>query len=147
MLSKSALKMRRWRRKNRERQRENDRRWRKNNLKKARAKNRKWYRENRERELARNAVYHRKNRKKVAIRHRLVRRRMTQAQHDALLKKQKNRCAVCRKVFRLTPRIDHNHETDENRGLLCNHCNVLIGMSFESIRTLKNAIKYLRECR
>lgn len=43
----ATLRMRKWRKKNRERNRVNGRRWRKNNLKKARAKNRKWYRKNR----------------------------------------------------------------------------------------------------
>lgn len=144
-MKKSTLKMRRWRKKNRERQRENDRRWRKNNPEKVRAKQKRWYKENRESELARNAKYHRDHREEVAARHRLGRRRMTQEQHDALLKKQKHRCGICRRKFTKTPHIDHHHKTNKNRGLLCDRCNPGLGLFLDNIRILKNAIQYLKE--
>lgn len=143
MLSKSARKMRKWRKANPEKQREVDRRWRQNNLKKARAKNRAWYKKNRAYKLAQNALYHRNNRKKVAARHRLVRRRMTQEQHDDMLRKQRSRCAICRKKFLKTPHIDHSHKTGENRGLLCQDCNLGLGRFKDSITSLRNAINYL----
>ena len=128
----------------RERRRETDRRWYRNNIEKCKAKRRRYYKDNRELELSRAKQYNRENRKRISARDRLSRRNMTQEQHDDLLLKQHNCCAICGKPFIETPRIDHNHETDENRGLLCNYCNTLIGMCFESIEILGNAIQYLK---
>lgn len=145
MLSKSvsAVKMRRWRKTNPERRNEADRRWRRNNLKKARAKVRRWYRKNRDYALEQNRLWHKKNKKKVRIRARLTKHRMTQQEHDALLRKQRNRCAICRKKFRKTPHIDHSHKTGRNRGLLCDDCNLGLGRFKDSVEVLKYAIKYL----
>ena len=115
-------------------------------------KYKRYYDKHREDVLAKNAKYHRNNREKVAKRHRLVAFKMTVEQHDAKLKEQDNRCAVCKQPFTKTPRIDHSHRCCTKRptcgrctrGLLCNHCNVLIGMCFESEEILSNAIQYLR---
>jgi len=114
-------------------------------------RNKRHYDKHREEELIRNATYHRDNREKVAKRHRLVAFKMSEERHDQKLREQENKCAVCKKPFITTPRIDHNHECcpkrptcgECTRGLLCNHCNVLIGMCFESIEILGNAIQYL----
>ena len=43
--------------------------------------------------------------------------------------------------------VDHDHSTGKVRGLLCNHCNVLIGHAKEDIRILENSIIYLKEYR
>ena len=145
MISKSAIKMRRWRKKNRERQRENDRRWRKKHLKEARAKYRDWYRRNRKKQLKRNREYIERNRKKVNARIRLHNHGMTQEEHDLRMKQQRNRCAICRKKFRKTPHIDHNHKTKRNRGLLCEDCNLGLGRFKDSIQILLRAIEYLKD--
>lgn len=39
--------------------------------------------------------------------------------------------------------IDHNHDTDEIRGLLCPRCNRLLGNAADSIDTLQRCIDYL----
>jgi hypothetical protein len=41
--------------------------------------------------------------------------------------------------------VDHNHETDEVRGLLCGHCNRGIGDFMENIELLEKAIEYLNK--
>lgn len=143
-MKQSTLKMRRWRKKNRRRQRENDRRWRERNPEKAKAKQRRWYRENRERELQRNRIYCKKNKKKVAARRRLYKHNMTQREHDQRMKEQRSRCAICRKRFVKTPHIDHCHKTNKNRGLLCDDCNLGLGRFKDSPKILRSAIKYLR---
>jgi len=114
-------------------------------------KNKRFYEKHRDKELKRNAKYHTANKESIAKRHRLVAFKLTSEQHDAKLKEQNNRCAICKQEFVKTPRIDHKHSCCSKRptcgkctrGLLCNHCNVLIGMAQESIEVLTNAIKYL----
>ena len=40
--------------------------------------------------------------------------------------------------------IDHNHETDEVRGLLCGRCNRMLGQALDSEAILLRAVEYLR---
>ena len=70
-------------------------------------------------------------------------------QYNALLKKQKGVCAVCHNppimkmgVMRLA--VDHDHQTNEVRGLLCHTCNAGIGNLKDSISLLRAAVKYLQ---
>lgn len=72
---------------------------------------------------------------------------ITKADQDAQLKKQKRRCAVCTRPFtdKRKPETDHNHETQQVRGQVCHACNTLLGAAKESIRTLDNAIQYLKK--
>lgn len=143
-MKSATLRMRRWRKKNREQQHEIDRRFRKKHKKRLNARDRAYYWANRKEELARSAVYAKKNKKKIAVRARLKKHRMTQQEHNARLREQRNRCAICRKKFIKTPHIDHNHKTKKNRGLLCDDCNLGLGRFKDSIRILRKAIKYLR---
>jgi len=39
--------------------------------------------------------------------------------------------------------VDHNHETNKIRGLLCNHCNIGLGNFKDSTTLLSLAIEYL----
>jgi 5-methylcytosine-specific restriction endonuclease McrA len=39
--------------------------------------------------------------------------------------------------------VDHDHQTGAVRGLLCQRCNIMIGMALESTATLLAAIAYL----
>jgi hypothetical protein len=92
---------------------------------------------------------------KHSLRKVLSKRRITEEQYFAMLSVQDNKCAICfqpetRKqpwnkeaICRLT--IDHCHETNEVRELLCHACNVFIGSARESIDVLKSAISYLEK--
>lgn len=40
---------------------------------------------------------------------------------------------------------DHCHETNKVRGILCYHCNLLLGMAKDRIEILETAIAYLKE--
>lgn len=152
-MESSKLKMRRWRKKNPERQKENNRRWRRNNLKKARAKNRAWYKKNRLYKLRQNDVWYKRNKRRVHIRVRLHNHKLTQQKHDRMLKKQCHRCAICRKKFEKTPHIDHSHKCCPpmrscekcRRGLLCEDCNLGLGRFKDSIEVLNSAIHYLKQ--
>ena len=57
-------------------------------------------------------------------------------------KKQRGRCAICNKVTK-TLHVDHHHDTDTVRDLLCGTCNRGIGNLRECTTTLLNAVRYL----
>lgn len=56
-------------------------------------------------------------------------------------KLQNGRCAICGIEDKLV--VDHNHQTGELRGLLCQHCNKLLGFSKENPAILVAAVAYL----
>lgn len=56
---------------------------------------------------------------------------------------QNNQCAICQKQKQL--HIDHNHETNDVRGLLCGSCNRGLGMFDDDVDVLKRAIGYLQK--
>lgn len=65
-----------------------------------------------------------------------------------LLEKQDGKCALCNKpfagLFGKNCHIDHCHETNKIRGLLCMPCNVGLGMLGDNEEGLMKAIKYLK---
>lgn len=71
---------------------------------------------------------------------------ITEKIYDLMVKVQKGKCLICKeKPKRLY--VDHCHETNIVRGLLCNKCNQGIGYFKDSINNLKNAIAYLNPLR
>lgn len=65
-----------------------------------------------------------------------------------MLHAQSGACAMC--ALRLdsstktsTPHVDHDHQTGKVRGILCHHCNVLLGHAREDEGLLRRAIAYL----
>ena len=57
----------------------------------------------------------------------------------------KTHCEICNDEFELTPYIDHCHETDKVRGVLCMKCNSALGLFKDNIDILKKAIKYIKK--
>lgn len=75
---------------------------------------------------------------------------ITRIEFEFLLKKQNGVCAICKnqetrkmngKLMRLS--VDHNHTTEQIRGLLCSSCNRGIGFMKESSVFLRDAADYL----
>ena len=67
--------------------------------------------------------------------------------YDALMESQNNCCAICKKTC-ITGRalaIDHDHNTNKVRGLLCNKCNQGLGFFDDSIDLLQGAMVYLNQ--
>jgi hypothetical protein len=61
-----------------------------------------------------------------------------------LLKKQKNKCAICGKIeTKRRISVDHCHKTGKVRGLLCQLCNTSLGGFQDDIKRLERAIVYL----
>jgi len=105
--------------------------WRRQNLDKARVASKKWREEN----------------PRLSKDHKL---RSTYGiplgTYEQLLATQQGRCAICGTTDpggRGDFHIDHCHETNTIRGLLCHGCNVGIGHLRHSIKLLKAAIHYL----
>ena len=66
--------------------------------------------------------------------------------YEAMLKVQEGRCAICVCSFPVgeTPHLDHDHATNENRGLLCRSCNLMIGLAGDDPAVLESASRYLK---
>jgi hypothetical protein len=62
-----------------------------------------------------------------------------------MLESQDDKCAICLTEISLskTTHIDHDHETGQIRGILCNRCNMGLGLFKDSSLLLSNAIAYL----
>ncbi|MHC4733443.1 MAG: endonuclease VII domain-containing protein [Planctomycetota bacterium] len=70
------------------------------------------------------------------------------AEYDRLLQAQGGVCAICGRVSGDDGRrlaIDHDHTTEQARGLLCLQCNVAIGMFQDSPDLCVQAGVYLRK--
>lgn len=61
---------------------------------------------------------------------------------DTLLNNQLGRCAICMNPS-IKLLVDHNHANGNVRGLLCSHCNSVLGFARDNATVLKNAISYL----
>lgn len=49
--------------------------------------------------------------------------------YELMKLQQKGKCAICQKTISgKNLHVDHDHETDEVRGLLCSNCNTGIGL-------------------
>lgn len=62
---------------------------------------------------------------------------------------QGSKCAVCEKMLMENKgwHIDHCHETNKVRGVLCHHCNTAIGLFGDDVKNMERAIKYLKSHR
>ena len=75
------------------------------------------------------------------------RRGITKEEYDIVFETQKGLCAICQKPpkDKQSLAMDHNHETNEFRGLLCKECNRALGLFGDNINILTNAVLYLKE--
>jgi hypothetical protein len=78
---------------------------------------------------------------------RLKRYGITPDDYDALLEYQGGGCAICGITTPQTGRtylhVDHDHDSDEVRGILCSACNTALGSFKDSRELLDRAIEYL----
>ena len=68
-------------------------------------------------------------------------------EYESLVKLQNGVCAVCGEISSSGRRlaIDHSHTTGRVRGLLCNNCNVGLGLAGDNIYRLLQLAEYLME--
>jgi hypothetical protein len=71
--------------------------------------------------------------------------------YNLLLMNQQHSCKICGKEFQLDNphdiHVDHDYTTGKVRGLLCQKCNMAIGLFNDDINKLLTAIKYLEDNR
>jgi hypothetical protein len=72
---------------------------------------------------------------------------LTYEQYEEMLKAQDFKCAICGTEESGSKRtdklfVDHDHDTNEVRKLLCMKCNMALGV-FKNIKLLQKAIDYL----
>ena len=69
---------------------------------------------------------------------------LSKEQFKIMLEDQDNSCLICNILFDEAPHVDHCHKTGKVRGLLCRHCNMLLGFARDNKKTLQSAIHYLK---
>jgi len=65
---------------------------------------------------------------------------------EAFLLDQLGLCAVCSRPMGPKPtdcHVDHDHTTSRIRGLLCGHCNAVLGYARDSVEVLLSAALYI----
>lgn len=78
---------------------------------------------------------------------------ITLEQYNTMLEEQRGKCKICGALGgRINPRtqrpsnlsVDHDHKTNQIRGLLCDDCNTGLGKFKDQPKLLERAIHYLR---
>jgi hypothetical protein len=72
---------------------------------------------------------------------------ITLDQYNELFVKQSGCCGICKEPqsnFSKSFAVDHNHKTNQIRGLLCDNCNRALGQFKDSDTILENALSYIK---
>lgn len=70
---------------------------------------------------------------------------MTLEDYEAKLAGQNGVCAVCHKTTAKRLAVDHDHATQQIRGLLCHRCNLALGLFDDNKLLMLRAVRYLEE--
>lgn len=68
---------------------------------------------------------------------------LSEEMYSERLDYQRGCCAVCGESLSENPHVDHNHKTGEVRGILCSHCNHMIGNAKDNPVVLRAGADYL----
>lgn len=102
----------------------------------------------REKYLSSQRGYYKKNPESYGWTNRFKNYGLTKEAFFTLLEKQNGCCALCNKPFvglwGKDLHVDHCHEENKVRGLLCMPCNVGLGMLGDNVEGLERSIKYLK---
>lgn len=136
-----------WLAKNRDRMRAYHADWRAQNRDKVRAYALKSYASNKDKKNASARARRAKDPEKHRAwyrRHTLMKEYgLTPEAYGVMLGKQEGRCAICAVVLGGNAPVDHCHKSGATRGLLCNNCNLILGLAHEAPRIFDKASQYL----
>jgi len=95
--------------------------------------------------IKRSVLYNRKHKDRNKIRQIKWSTGLSESDYKSLLIECNNKCCICGNSELTNKRlsIDHCHETQLVRGLLCNSCNIALGLFKESKEILLKAVLYL----
>ena len=133
--------------KNREKIIERTRLWREENPQKVLANKKKYRKKHKEQISIKNKAYKKKIFPKLKIskrRYHIKKYGISEEQYELLFNEQRGVCKICglpEKGRNLA--IDHNHETQEVRGLLCLKCNVTLGFVKDNPILLRKMTEYV----
>lgn len=116
------------------------------NPEKVAASKRRWYEANHERVAASKAAWLAANRDRARDRYLQRHYGITLDEYNALLASQGGGCRSCGGAptgRHNTFRVDHDHETGQIRGLLCDSCNLAIGKLGDTVEGVEGALDYL----
>jgi len=141
-MSKETTKI--WRENHKEQVRKYRKKWSDNN----KAKIKEWRQKNHVARTEYERTYAQKN--KIRRRNMYVSRtyNISESEYNEIFVKQNGKCAICGKhQTELTSflSVDHCHQTNFIRGLLCGKCNRAIGLLDDDIENLRCAIIYLQK--
>lgn len=107
-------------------------------------KRRDYYKKNKETVMVKNRDYYRKTCKESNVKRRCKKRGISIEQYNEMLIEQNFSCDICSKWLNEKERsIDHCHQTNTVRGILCDNCNTGLGLFKDSIEFLNQASRYL----
>ena len=72
---------------------------------------------------------------------------ITPEEYDEMCRMQSSCCAICgthQKDLKFILCVDHDHNTNDIRGLLCQSCNTGLGCFKDNTELLENAINYVK---
>ena len=78
---------------------------------------------------------------------------LTPEVYSQILQEQNNSCKICGLIFAAEykgikkdqPHVDHDHVTNNIRGILCHSCNLALGFVKDNVVLLQKMIEYLKE--
>ena len=112
-----------------------------------RERNREYREKNRERRRVSHRAWRAKNIekvKRVAQKHHYKKYGLTVAEYEALVVSQNGLCALCRTKPKHKLYVDHDHETNKRRALLCQRCNIFIGHLETTPVPVLKALAYIK---
>jgi hypothetical protein len=104
-----------------------------------------YYKHNKTKETKRKRTHFHKNKETERARPRKYLYGIDQNEFDQLFKKQNFSCAICKttEIGKLWWCVDHDHESNCVRGILCHSCNCGLGMFKDRAENLRVAADYL----
>ena len=105
-----------------------------------------YYAKNRETMKAYKREWTKNNKDKISGYGRKYRYGIDKDQFTKMIEEQENSCKICSKNLDTCKAVvDHCHSTGSVRGILCNSCNVALGLINDDLGWLNKAKKYLTE--
>lgn len=94
-------------------------------------------------------IWYQNNKERVKERKLIKKYDLTLSEYKNLLAQQNNKCAICsvdlETLSLKSIHVDHCHDTERVRGILCHKCNIGLGHFTDDPNLLEKAILYLRK--